>query len=123
MSEFHRIVVVGSSCCGKTTFAKRLTELLQIPHVELDALHWGPNWQPRPLDEFRRLVQAFLSLPGRGQGEGHVSNANSQDSWIVDGNYSIVRDLFWPRATQVIWLNYSFPTVFRRAVSRSLAAR
>ena len=32
----------------------------------------------------------------------------------------MVRDAFWPRATQVIWLNYSFPTTFGRALKRSL---
>jgi adenylate kinase family enzyme len=100
----HRIVVVGSSCCGKTTFAKQLAASLQIPHIELDALHWGPNWQPRPVDEFRRSV----------------ADAVSGDQWLVDGNYSMARDTFWPRATQIIWLNYSFPTVMRRALRRGL---
>ncbi len=128
MSKENRIVVVGSSCCGKTTFAKRLAEPLQIPHIELDALHWGPNWQPRPLDEFRRLVAEAIASPSalapgsaRGLSAEQVEVACTERiQWLIDGNYSPVRDLFWPQATQVIWLNYSFPTVMRRAVGRSL---
>lgn len=111
----NRIVIVGSSCCGKTTFAKRLATLLQIPHIELDALHWGPNWQARPLEEFRRLVTEAVSPPP-GEPE-----ASAPGAWLIDGNYSIVRDLFWSNATQIIWLNYSFPTIFGRALKRSLS--
>ena len=33
-----RVVVVGTTCSGKTTFANRLAVLLDAPHVELDAL-------------------------------------------------------------------------------------
>jgi adenylate kinase family enzyme len=42
-SALTRVVVVGSSCSGKTTFARSLAEIVGSPHVELDALHWGPN--------------------------------------------------------------------------------
>ena len=39
-----RISVVGSSGSGKTTVARRIAEALDAPHVELDELHWGPDW-------------------------------------------------------------------------------
>jgi adenylate kinase family enzyme len=100
----QRIVVVGSSCSGKTSYAKRLSEMLAFPHIELDALHWNPNWVEKPLQEFRDLV----------------GNAVAVDRWIVDGNYSAVRDLVWPRASCVIWLNYSFPLILSRALRRTV---
>ena len=31
-----RVVVIGSSCAGKTTFARELAGLLNVPHIELD---------------------------------------------------------------------------------------
>jgi adenylate kinase family enzyme len=103
-SEMTRVVVIGTSCVGKTTFAQALARVLSFPHVELDALYWQPNWIPRPSEEFRALTAQALS----------------QDRWVTDGNYGVVRDLIWSRATTVIWLNYGFPTVLWRAVTRTL---
>jgi adenylate kinase family enzyme len=99
-----RVVVVGTSCAGKTTFAAELARRLQVPHVELDQQYWLPDWQARPKDEFRRLVR----------------KATEAERWVVDGNYSKVRDIVWPRATSIVWLDYSFPVVFGRALRRSL---
>jgi adenylate kinase family enzyme len=101
--SLDRVVVVGSSCSGKTTFAKRLAATLGHPHIELDALNWLPDWVQRPEEEFGALV----------------ANAVSSDRWIVDGNYGRVRKVVWPRATSVVWLNYGFPTVIIRALRRT----
>jgi len=100
----NRVVVVGTSCSGKTTFAKELARKLNKKHVELDALNWLPGWTSRPDADFKKLVVKAIS----------------EDEWIVDGNYSRVRDLVWERATTLIWLNYSFPVVMYRALSRTL---
>jgi len=43
-----RVVVVGTSCSGKTTLARRLARILATEHVELDSLYWGPEQTPRP---------------------------------------------------------------------------
>jgi adenylate kinase family enzyme len=37
-------VVVGTSAVGKTTLAAALSRRLGVPHIELDALYWGPGW-------------------------------------------------------------------------------
>lgn len=100
-----RVVVIGSSCSGKTTLARRIAGVLGVPHVELDELHWGPNWTERPTEVLRRAVG------DRVAGEG----------WVVDGNYTKVQDIVWPRATDAVWLNYSFPVVFGRALRRTVA--
>lgn len=103
-SQMARVVVIGTSCAGKTTFARSLARILIFPHIELDALHWLPNWIERPADDFRALT----------------AQAIAQDCWVIDSNYGIVRDLIWSRATTVIWLNYSFPIVLWRALARTL---
>jgi adenylate kinase family enzyme len=100
----HRIVVVGTSGSGKTTLARQIAQILSIPHIELDALHWEPNWVQADLALFRQRTQEAI------QGE----------SWTLDGNYSKVRDLVWSRATTLIWLDYSFPLVMWRIISRTL---
>ena len=102
--EMERVVIVGPSCSGKTTMARRVAAILQAPHIELDAIHWLPGWQERDDDEFRELTQAAVAA----------------DRWVVDGNYAMVRDIVWPRATTVVWLNYSFPVVLWRAFRRTL---
>jgi len=101
---FKRVAIVGTSCSGKTTFAKELARKLNKKHVELDAINWLPGWTPRPDADFKELVEKAIS----------------EDEWIIDGNYSRVRDLVWERATTLIWLNYSFPIVMYRALSRTL---
>jgi adenylate kinase family enzyme len=98
-----RVAVVGTSCSGKTSFARALALRLGVPHVELDALHWGPNWTPEPTEVFR----------------ARVDEATAGERWVSDGNYSRTRDLVWVRATTLVWLNYSFPVTFYRAVSRT----
>ena len=100
----QRIAVVGTSCSGKTTFSRQLATLLGLTHIELDSLFWTPNWVGRPVPEFCRLVEQEIAT----------------DSWITDGNFYFVRNIVWSRATTVIWLNYSFPIVFARAISRTV---
>jgi len=100
----QRIVIVGTTGSGKTTLAKRLSALLGFPHVELDALHWKPNWEESPLQDFGERVLAALA----------------SDAWIVDGNYSKVRHIVWPRADTIIWLDYSLLVIFRQLIPRTL---
>jgi adenylate kinase family enzyme len=102
--DLRRVAVVGSSCSGKTTFAASLARLLQLPHIELDALHWRPGWIAAPPAEFRAAVAV----------------ATSAERWVSDGNYGAVRDLVWGRATAVIWLDYPFLTVLRRGLWRTI---
>jgi len=102
--EFQRIGVVGTSCVGKTTFAKTLAKCLGAYHIELDALFWQPEWVERSVSEFRIFVE----------------QETSSERWVADGNYSPVRDIVWGRATDIIWLNYSFPLIFSRALSRTV---
>jgi len=104
VQHLTRVVVVGSSCSGKTTFARELAAILDSPHVELDALHWGPGWVPKPESEFARLTEVATAAP----------------RWVVDGNYRIVREIVWPRATSIVWLNLDLATVFTRAIRRTV---
>lgn len=101
--KLSRVVVIGTSGAGKTTFARELSSILGCPHVELDALYWGANWTEVADDVFRERVQA----------------STAGDRWVVDGNYARATDLVWPKSTAVIWLNLGFAIVFSRAVKRT----
>lgn len=98
-----RVSVVGTSCSGKTTFAKKLADILKIEHTELDAVYWLPDWVARPKDEFLELVET----------------AASTDAWVLDGNYTRSREIVWQRATAIIWLDYSLPRTFYRSLNRT----
>lgn len=100
----QRINVVGTTGCGKTTFACALAERLGIPHVEIDALFWKPNWE-------QKLDEEFLPL---------VDEATRAESWVFDGNYSRTRPITWPRAETIVWLDYSFVRVFARLLRRTI---
>jgi len=102
--SYRRISVVGTIGSGKTTFACKSSQLLEVQHIELDALHWEPNWVEAPNDLFRERVKQSL------QG----------DSWVVDGNYHQVRDIVWSRADTVVWLDYPFRTIIARLAIRTL---
>jgi adenylate kinase family enzyme len=103
-SDMQRIAVIGTSCSGKSTFARQLGEALGIPHVEMDTLYWMPGWKMRPISDFRDRIAEVVA----------------RERWILDGNYGRVRDLVLPRATHVVWLNYPFLTVFWRALTRTV---
>lgn len=100
-----RINVIGTSGSGKSTFSRRLAELLAIPYIEIDQLYWEPNWG-EPSDEvfFARLEQAL-----RG------------DQWVLDGNYHRTQPIKWQRAQTVIWLDYSLARTLTRMIKRSFS--
>lgn len=100
----QRFSVVGSTGSGKTTVARSIGERLGIPVVEMDAIHWGPDWTPQPTGQIR----------------GKVAEAVAGDSWVVDGNYrSISQELVWSRADTVVWLDMSFWTNARQLLRRT----
>ncbi len=100
-----RIVIIGATGSGKTTLAGQLARLLDSPHIELDALHWNPNWQASTPEDFIEKVDA----------------ATKKHAWVTDGNYTTkIAHLVWTRADTVVWLDYSFRLTFFRLLSRTL---
>lgn len=100
-----RVVVAGTSGSGKTTLAARIGALLDLPHVEIDALHHGPGWTKRP--SFEDDVRALADGP----------------AWVTEWQYSSVRPLLADRADLFVWLALPRRTVMRRVVARTLRRR
>ena len=75
-----------------------------MPHVELDAIFHQPGWTPLDEDTFRARVEQATDAPG----------------WVVDGNYSAVRDAVWQRADTVVWFDLPYAVVMARTVRRTV---
>jgi adenylate kinase family enzyme len=108
--DVERIAVVGPSGAGKTTVARSLAARLALPHTELDALWWDPDWTEVDDQTMRARTEPVVRGP----------------RWVVDGNYysAVLRDVIWPRADTVVWLDLprwrTIGRVARRTVRRSI---
>jgi adenylate kinase family enzyme len=99
-----RVSVVGVSGAGKSTVGRQLAAALDVPFVELDAIFHLPDWGELSRDEFRERVDSATAAPG----------------WVIDGNYSVVRDLVWGRADTVVWLDLPRRLVMWRVIVRTV---
>jgi adenylate kinase family enzyme len=100
----QRVAVVGNSGSGKTTLGRAIAAALGAPFTELDSIYHQPGWRPLPDDEFRARVGALAAA----------------DRWVIDGNYSGVRDLIWARADTVVWFDLPRRTVIRQVLVRTV---
>ncbi|HMG30659.1 MAG TPA: hypothetical protein VK585_11130 [Jiangellaceae bacterium] len=102
----RRVSVVGNSGSGKSKLAQRIASALNVPYVELDALHHLPNWEPIDADEFL----------------ARINEVTTADAWVVDGNYRpvVIDGPVWQRADTVVWLDLPRRTVMRQVISRTL---
>ncbi len=100
----RRIHVIGSSGSGKTTLARALAERLSLPHLEIDRIYHQADWQPLAVEPLRAKVEAFVA----------------GDRWVIDGNYSKVRDLIWTRADTVVFIDLPRCRVMAQLVPRTL---
>ncbi len=102
----RRIIVIGSSCAGKSTLAERLAASMGVPFVELDALFWKPGWVESEDDEFC----------------AKISKAAAGEAWVVAGGYHRqTTATIWPRAETVIWLDLPLRVTVWRILRRSWA--
>jgi adenylate kinase family enzyme len=100
----NRIVVQGASGSGKSTFARELARILDVPYLELDSLYHQKNWSALDVDTFRGLVDVF----------------SQQSRWVSDGNYSSVRDFLWSRADTILFIDLPRRRVIARLLRRTI---
>jgi len=101
----NRILILGRTGSGKTTLARELAAALDVPHVELDSLYFGPDFSTAPLSVLRERTSAAIA----------------GECWVTDGNKRAVRDLVWPRADTIIWLDYGMHVSLWRLGKRARA--
>ena len=99
-----RIAITGPSGSGKTSLAAELARTVGLRHVEIDALHHGPNWESCGPEVLRERVLAAI--------EG--------DGWVTDSTYhTMLGDLVSERADVLVWLDLPIPLVMWRLLRRT----
>ena len=71
-SSLRRIAILGGAGAGKSTLARRLGALLDLPVIHLDLFAFGPGWTRRPPDALR----------------ADLAGALADGNWIVEGSYA-----------------------------------
>jgi adenylate kinase family enzyme len=103
-ARLTRVVVQGTSGSGKSTLSEALAKILDVAYLELDGLYQQPNWTGLELEVFRARVRDFAAQP----------------RWVVDGNYSQVRDILWPLATTIVIIDLPKRVVMTRVIKRTM---
>ncbi|KAF8076544.1 hypothetical protein FPV67DRAFT_421627 [Lyophyllum atratum] len=101
----RRIQVVGHAGAGKSTFAVKVAKILQVPVVHLDPIFWSKDWVATPPEQARKIVREYAD----------------KDAWVIDGNQWVpLKDITYPRATDIIWIDPPFHIWLYRLLSRAL---
>lgn len=99
-----KLLIVGSSGSGKSTFARKLSNVTDTPVLHLDKIYHAHESKA----EVAESVKSFIA---------------KRESWIIDGNYSASYEERIPYAEQIIELRIGRWWVIFRVIKRSLEAR
>lgn len=86
----NKVIVIGSSGSGKTTFSNKLALLCNLPLYHLDAIFWKADKSHITRDEFDKKL----------------SNIIDTNQWIIDGDYSRTYEIRFTHADTIIFLDY-----------------
>jgi adenylate kinase family enzyme len=102
-----RIVVIGCSGSGKSTFSRKLQQVTGNPLHHLDKLFWLPDWELRSDVEQDRIQKERIK----------------EDNWIIDGNYQRSLPIRLERADTVFFFDYPRRLCLYRALKRIVSNR
>lgn len=87
----HKILVIGVSASGKTTFSHKLARILSIPLILMDEIMWKPEWKYIGNEV---LVEKLNKI-------------SFGDEWIIEGCISEeIKTFLFDRADTSIYLDY-----------------
>ena len=89
---YQRVLVIGCPGSGKSTFARRLHELTDLPLCHLDMLFWRADKTTCSKEELSAKLEEVLQT----------------ERWIIDGNYSRTMERRLQRADAVFF--FDLPT-------------
>ena len=105
MSNYQRIMIFGFPGGGKTTLAKQIGETLDIPVYHLDRIKQIENFEWKPIDEIRSLVNEIIN----------------KDKWILDGFPTTeMMPVCIERADTLIFIDFNRLLCMWRVIKRSI---
>ncbi len=103
-----RIVIVGVSASGKSTFARKLSAKTKIPLFLMDAIMWNPGWQYIGDEETVKKLEEI----------------GATEEWIIEGYVSTeARTFLFERADMIVYLDYTPMVATLRYLKRWLKHR
>ena len=101
----RKIIITGTSCTGKTTLGKQLSKELSIVQIDLDDVHFLPNWVEKEDEQFIKEINDLV---------------DELNEWIVSGSYqTVLKDTLWEKASVIVWLDYPLTLILRRCFIRT----
>lgn len=97
-----RILILGCSGSGKSTFARALAARTGLPLVYLDSVWWRADGSHISREEFDRALSELLA----------------GERWIMDGDYSRTYEVRIRACDTVIFLDYPEETCMAGIVAR-----
>ena len=85
-----RVLVIGCPGSGKSTFARKLQNITDLPLYYLDMLFWNKDKTNVSKEIFDKRLDEVLC----------------RDEWIIDGNYSRTMERRLERCDTVFFLDY-----------------
>ncbi len=108
MNLGRKIVIVGISAVGKSTFARELAVKTKLPLVHTDAFMWKPGW----------------NYIGDDATVNELNGASSMSEWIIEGYISQeARQFVFDRADTIIYHDYPSIVAVCRYIQRWLRHR
>jgi len=86
----ERIVIIGNSGAGKSRLADALANLVRVPVIDLDLLHWEDGYGRKRNEDAARQMTLEVS---------------NQPRWIIEGVFGWLAEVALPKATGLIWLD------------------
>ena len=101
----RRVLVMGCSGAGKSTFAQRLADKTGLPFVSIDKIFWQPGWREPEGEEFSARMTSEAGKP----------------AWVIDGNYLTrgAAELRRARADTIFFFDLPRPVCMAAIIWRS----